>query len=59
MQNSVFMKSPAGDMKEVVVSDPNRDLVPLMALGWRQVTEQPPATGEPAVPEPHEVEEEK
>ena len=30
MQIKIFMESPAGDVKEVVVTDPNKDLVPLM-----------------------------
>ena len=28
MQIKIFMESPAGDVKEVVVNDPNKDLVP-------------------------------
>ena len=37
MQIKIFMESPAGDVKEVVVTDPNKDLVPLMVAGWHQV----------------------
>ena len=43
MQIKIFMESPAGDVKEVVVNDPNKDLVPLMVAGWHQV--QIPGTG--------------
>ena len=41
----VFMESPAGDVKEVSVTDPNKDLVPLMVAGYRQVfiDNHPPA----------------
>ena len=48
MQIKIFMESPAGDVKEVVVTDPNKDLVPLMVAGWHQVRLQEPvghATG--------------
>jgi hypothetical protein len=33
----VVMESPAGDVKEVVVTDPMKDLIPLMAAGYHQV----------------------
>ena len=42
MQIKIFMESPAGDVKEVVVNDPNKDLVPLMVAGWHQVRLQEP-----------------
>jgi hypothetical protein len=42
MQIKIFMESPAGDVKEVVVNDPNKDLVPLMVAGWHQVQIQEP-----------------
>ena len=44
MQIKIFMESPAGDVKEVVVTDPNKDLVPLMVAGWHQVQIQEPVT---------------
>ena len=46
----VFMESPAGDVKEVSVTDPNKDLVPLMVAGYRQVfiDEHAPAPSVPA-----------
>jgi hypothetical protein len=31
------MKSPTGDVKEVTVTDPRKDLVPLMVRGYHQV----------------------
>jgi hypothetical protein len=39
------MESPAGDVKEVSVTDPNKDLVPLMVAGYHQVfvDNHPPA----------------
>lgn len=41
----VFMESPTGEVKEVSVTDPNKDLVPLMVAGYRQVfvDNHPPA----------------
>jgi len=33
----VFMRSPEGELKEVAVTDPHKDLVPLMILGYHQV----------------------
>ena len=45
MQIKIFMESPAGDVKEVVVTDPNKDLVPLMVAGWH--TGKTPGTGRP------------
>ena len=33
----VLMESPTGDVKEVSVTDPNKDLVPLMVAGYHQV----------------------
>ena len=30
MQIKIFMESPAGDVKEIVVTDPKKGLVPLM-----------------------------
>ena len=47
MQIKIFMESPAGDVKEVVVTDPNKDLVPLMVAGWHQVQIQEPVTQPP------------
>jgi hypothetical protein len=59
MQTKVFLKSPAGDVTEVSVSDPKKDLVPLMVQGYRQVflDDHPPAAA-PAVA-PHQAGEEK
>ena len=42
MQIKIFMESPAGDVKEVVVTDPNKDLVPLTVAGGHQVRLQEP-----------------
>jgi hypothetical protein len=33
----VTLRSPSGETKEVVVTDPRKDLVPLMAQGYHQV----------------------
>jgi hypothetical protein len=41
-ETKVFLESPSGDVKEVVVTDPMKDLVPLMAAGWHQVKIQEP-----------------
>ena len=62
MQIKIFMESPAGDVKEVVVNDPNKDLVPLMVEGWHQVQIQEPVTQPSVAQEPHhheQAEEEK
>ena len=62
MQIKIFMESPAGDVKEVVVNDPNQDLVPLMVEGWHQVQIQEPVTQPSVAQEPHQhdqAEEEK
>jgi hypothetical protein len=55
------MESPAGDVKEVVVTDPARDLVPLMVAGWHQVQMQEPVAHQPAPAQsrPQHAEEEK
>jgi hypothetical protein len=34
---TVFMESPAGEVKEISVTDPNKDIVPLMVAGYHQV----------------------
>ena len=41
----VLMESPTGDVKEVSVTDPNKDLVHLMVAGYHQVfvDNHPPA----------------
>lgn len=50
MQSSVFMRSPAGDVKEVEAIA--ESLSPLMAAGWHQVPapaapdQKPPALAE-------------
>ena len=61
MQIKIFMESPAGDGKEVVVTDPNKDLVPLMVAGWHQVQVQEPVTQRPVSPQapPHQQAEEE
>lgn len=62
MQIKIFMESPAGDVKEVVVTDPNKDLVPLMVAGWHQVQIQEPLTQQPVAQVSHlheQAEEEK
>jgi hypothetical protein len=59
MQIKIFMESPAGDVKEVVVTDPNKDLVPLMVAGWHQVKLQEPVGHEPVTQAPHEQAEEE
>ena len=64
MQIKIFMESPAGDVKEIVVTDPNKDLVPLMVAGWHQVQIQEPVTQQPVaqapgVQKPHEQAEEE
>jgi hypothetical protein len=41
-QQKVFMESPSGDVKEVLVTDPRKDLVPLMVQGYHQVQIQEP-----------------
>jgi len=56
MQIKIFMESPAGDVKEVVVNDPNKDLVPLMVAGWHQVQIQEPVAQQPVAQEPHQHE---
>ena len=56
MQIKIFMESPAGDVKEVVVNDPNKDLVPLMVAGWHQVQIQEPVTLPSVAQEPHQHE---
>lgn len=56
MQTKIFMESPAGDVKEVVVTDPNKDLVPLMVAGWHQVQIHEPVTQQPVAHEPHQHE---
>jgi hypothetical protein len=33
----VFLKSPTGEVKEITVTDPSKDLVPLMSQGYHQV----------------------
>ena len=33
----VFMRSPEGELKEVTVTDPHKDIVPLMVTGYHQV----------------------
>jgi hypothetical protein len=50
------MESPAGDVKEVVVNDPNKDLVPLMVAGWHQVQIQEPVTQPSVAQEQHQHE---
>ena len=62
MPSTVFMESPAGDVKEVAVTDPAKDLIPLMVAGWHQVQMQEPVThqADPAqAPPPQQPEEEK
>jgi hypothetical protein len=61
MQSKVFMESPSGDVKEIEVSDPNRDLIPLMVGGWHQVQVQEPVTQRPVSPQapPHQQAEEE
>ena len=44
----VFMRSPEGDVKEVTVTDPNKDLVPLMVAGYCQVFVDEHAPANPA-----------
>ena len=56
MQIKIFMESPAGDVKEVVVTDPNKDLVPLMVAGWHQVRLQEPVMQRSVAQEPHQHE---
>ena len=56
MQIKIFMESPAGDVKEVVVNDPNKDLVPLMVAGWHQVQIQEPVKQPSVAPENHQQE---
>jgi hypothetical protein len=41
-ETKVFLESPTGDLKEVVVIDPMKDLIPLMAAGYHQVKIQEP-----------------
>ena len=41
-ETKVFLESPSGDVKEVVVTDPMKDLIPLMAAGYHQVKIQEP-----------------
>ena len=38
----VFLESPSGDVKEILVTDPRRDLIPLMVEGYHQVQIQEP-----------------
>jgi len=60
MQIKIFMESPAGDVKEIVVTDPSKDLVPLMVAGWHQVQIQEPVTQQPVTPQaPHQQAEEE
>ena len=56
MQIKIFMESPAGDVKEIVVTDPNKDLVPLMVAGWHQVEIQEPVTQQTVAQAPHQHE---
>lgn len=56
MQIKIFMESPAGDVKEVVVTDPNKDLVPLMVAGWHQVQIQEPVAQQPVAQALHQHE---
>ena len=56
MPSTVFMESPAGDVKEVAVNDPNADLIPLMVAGWHQVQIQEPVTLPSVAQEPHQHE---
>ena len=41
-ETKVVLESPTGDVKEVVVTDPMKDLVPLMVAGYHQVKIQEP-----------------
>ena len=62
MPSTVFMESPAGDVREVAVTDPAKDLVPLMVAGWHQVQMQEPVAHQPApaqAPPPQQAAEEK
>jgi len=38
----VFLESPSGDVKEILVTDPRKDLIPSMVQGYHQVQIQEP-----------------